>query len=277
MRWVICALVVLALPPGALAGDLDVLRGSQTVGPGNFTNWTGFYVGGQYGYSDASADFSNSTQAPIAYSLRELALESEFAPSAWPVLGSADRGTSGYGGFVGYNSQWQDLILGIEANYNHISSTLVAPDTPISRITPATSGGNTYQVNIDGAGTVTNLDYATLRGRAGWVFGNFLPYGFAGVALGQADIAVSATVSGQQNPAPICSSSNYPPCYPFAFTDTAGKNSELMYGFTVGGGLDVALTQNIFLRGEYEYVQFAPVSGILVSIASAHVGAALKF
>jgi opacity protein-like surface antigen len=273
MRWVICAVVVLALPPGALADDLDVLRGSQTVGPGNFMNWTGFYAGGQYGYSDASASFGNSTQAPIAYSLRELALESEFTPSAWPVLGSADRGTSGYGGFVGYNSQWQDLILGIEANYNHISSTLVAPDTPISRITPATSGGNTYLVNIDAAGTVTNLDYATLRGRAGWVFGNFLPYGFAGVAFGQANIAVSATVSGEQNPAAICTA----PCYPFAFTTTAGKNSELMYGFTVGGGLDVALTQNIFLRGEYEYVQFAPVSGILVSIASAHVGAALKF
>ena len=37
-----------------------------------------------------------------------------------------------------------------------------------------------------------------------------------------------------------------------------------MYGFTVGGGLDVALTSNIFLRGEFEYVRFAPLADMTV-------------
>ena len=32
------------------------------------------------------------------------------------MLGTANNSTIGYGGFVGYNTQWQDLILGIEAN-----------------------------------------------------------------------------------------------------------------------------------------------------------------
>jgi hypothetical protein len=47
MRWVICAVVVLVAPAGALAGDFDVLRGSEPVGPTTYTRWSGFYVGGQ--------------------------------------------------------------------------------------------------------------------------------------------------------------------------------------------------------------------------------------
>ncbi len=280
MRWVICALVVLALPSGALAGDLDVLRGSQTVGPGNFTNWTGFYAGGQYGYSDASADFSNSTQAPIAYSLRELALENEFAPSDWPVLGSANHGAAGFGGFVGYNTQFEKLVLGVEANYDQASLSLVAPNTPITRLTPADSQGDSYLINITGSGSVTDLDFGTLRARAGWALGNFLPYGFAGFALGHANINIAATVQGEQNPPSgggTCSSSNTPPCTLFAFTTTAGKDSEWLYGFTAGAGLDIALTHNIFLRAEYEYVQFAPVASVIVDINTVRAGAGVKF
>jgi len=280
MRWVICALVVLVLPPSASADEFNMLSGSQSVGPANIMDWRGFYVGGQVSYSDAGADFSNTTQASIAYALRETTLENEFAPSNWPVLGSANHGAAGFGGLVGYNTQFEKLVLGVEANYDQASLSLVAPNTPITRLTPADSQGDSYLINITGSGSVTDLDFGTLRARAGWALGNFLPYGFAGFALGHANINIAATVQGEQNPPSgggTCSSSNTPPCTPFAFTTTAGKNSELMYGFTVGGGLDVALTQNIFLRGEYEYVQFAPVSGILVSIASAHVGAALKF
>ena len=39
---------------------------------------------------------------------------------------------------------------------------------------------------------------ATFRLRAGWVAGDFLPYGFVGAALGVANSAISATVSGVQ-------------------------------------------------------------------------------
>ncbi len=61
MRWVICAVFVLALAPSAFADDLDILRGSQTVGPATFTRWSGFYAGGHFTYSSANADFSKAT------------------------------------------------------------------------------------------------------------------------------------------------------------------------------------------------------------------------
>jgi len=279
MRWVICTLVVLAFTPRALADDLDNLRGSQPVGPATFTRWAGFYFGGDFGYSDANADFAKSTQTPIAYALRQTLLEDDFAPSLWPVLGRDNRGGTGFGGFAGYNTQWQDLIIGVEANYQRASLHLVAPSSPISRMTGADSGGNTYNVTLTASGTLDTIEYASLRARAGWIFGNILPYAFVGPVLGEANVAITANVQGVQNPSSngLCSGSANPPCVPFSATSTSARNSAVLYGVVAGGGVDVALTPNFFLRGELEYVAFTPLSGVSSGIASARVGAGLKF
>jgi len=109
------------------------------------------------------------------------------------VLGTADHGSAVFGGFAGFNTQWQDVILGLEANVEHTSFSLHAANNPITRVVSA--GGDTDTVTITGSGSVTNLDFLALRARAGWVLGNFLPYGFVGFALGRADVAVSATLS----------------------------------------------------------------------------------
>jgi outer membrane immunogenic protein len=272
MRWVICAVVVLALTPTAFAQDADdILRGTDTVGPATFPKWSGFYFGGQIGYSDVNADFSNSTQTPIAYVLRNSTLEATSEPSQLPALGTADHGGTAYGGFAGYNTQWQDLILGIETNFNHTSLSLNAPSSPIVRSGFTDGTGNTYTVGIAATGTVTDLDYGSLRARAGWVLGNFLPYGFAGLAVGHANIQVTDDVAG------TCDAGSNPTCGPFAFNASSGGSSTWLYGFTVGGGLDVALTQNIFLRGEFEYIRFAQEYNIPIAITSARVGAGFKF
>lgn len=271
MRWVICALVVLGFAPRAFAQDFDMLRGSQSVGPATFTNWTGFYVGGQWGYNDGSADFSNSTQAPIAYVLRNSLLEETSEPSQLPVLGTADHTATAYGGFVGYNSQWQDLILGVEANFVHTPLTLNAPSSPIARSNFSDGAGNTYTVGISANGTMTDLNYGSLRGRAGLILGNFLPYGFLGAVLGVANVNVTASVEG------ICDTGSTASCAPFVFTATSGRNSALLYGGTVGAGLDYAVTQHIFLRGEFEYTRFAPFADITIAISSVRVGGGFKF
>jgi opacity protein-like surface antigen len=66
-------------------------------------------------------------------------------------------------------------------------------------------------------------------------------------------------------------------CQDFLFLNSAGQNNALLWGYTVGAGLDWALTPNIFARGEFEFVQFAPISNIAVSVASGRVGAGFKF
>lgn len=279
MRWVICALALLALAPPALADDFDILRGTLPVGPATFTNWSGFYLGGQFGYGNANADFSNATQGLVGFSLRETTLENEQAPSQWPVLGTASSNSTGYGGFVGYNTQWQDVILGVEGNYTHTFFTTTSSPVPISRSVSA--GGNTYDVTVNGAGSLDITDYASLRARAGWIVGNFLPYGFAGVVLGRGNYSVSSLVNGQENPSspPVvpCDYTKAPTCVDFYYPNNTGQTGALLYGVSIGGGLEWALTQNIFLRGEFEYVQFAPVSNIVASIIGARVGVGLKF
>jgi len=269
MRWVIGALVVIALAQGARAGDF--LRGSQVVGPATFTRWSGFYAGGQIGYSSASGDFSQSTQSLLAHSLRESALENNAMPSDWSVLGEAAvAATQNYGAFVGYNTQWQDLIVGLEINYTRSPVTVVAPVSPLSRVVPD-GIGNSDDVTVTGSGTLRLIDYAQLRARAGWVMGNILPYGFGGFVIGRADIERSATVSGTQTSLADGS------VVPFSFTNTENNPSTFIYGFSVGGGLDVALAPNIFVRGEFEYLQFARTSEIVASVMSGRVGAGFKF
>ena len=135
MRRVICALTVLALASPAFAADLDldILRGSQPVGPATFTRWSGFYVGGQFGYTNGNAPFSTATPPGIGNALRETTLENEFNVSQWPTLGTANQTVPSFGGFVGYNTQWQDVVIGIEANVSRAAFSLQAPSTPIDR------------------------------------------------------------------------------------------------------------------------------------------------
>ncbi len=193
------------------------------------------------------------------------------------MLGSNNNSTAtGWGGFAGYNTQWQDLILGIEGDYTHSPVTIVASTAPLSRVTSA--GGNAYSVNLTATGQFGVTDFGSLRARAGYVFGNFLPYGFAGFALGRGSYSITSDVSGQQNSAGgVPCTENGTTCIDYDYPNSVGKASTLLYGFSVGGGFDMALTQNIFLRAEYEFVQFAPVANITAKISSARVGAGFKF
>jgi outer membrane immunogenic protein len=285
MRWVFCMLMVFGLASPALAADLDVLRGpdsaapSVSVGPATFTRWSGFYFGGHIGYTNGNSDLSGSTGPLIAYSLRNTTLEQSFSPSQWPVLAPANNSALTYGGFLGYNSQWQDLTLGVEANLNRAGFTLRAPSTPISLRTGADSSGTAYDVTVSGNGSVTNMDFATLRATAGYVVGNFRPYAFGGLALGLTTVSISSVVSGEQytsGSTTVCTVAA--PCFPLpTYTNAFGANSAVLYGFTAGGGIDVALTSNIFLRAEFEWDQFKPPPGFLMTVATGRVGAGLKF
>jgi outer membrane immunogenic protein len=286
MRWVICAAFACALAPSALlapsafAADLDdALRGPLTVGPATFTRWAGFYAGGQFNYSSVNVDFSKATKPLIADSLRDTTLEAQNDISDNTVLKNNNIAhTNGWGGFVGYNTQWQDLIIGIEGNYTHAPFSVTAVNNPIGRI--ASASGTTYSVNITGSGSLDVTDFGSARVRMGYVFNNFLPYGFAGVALGRGSYNVTSEVFGQG------STTGTLPCDPIATPTTCtnydlingtSKTSALLYGFVVGGGLDVAVTQNVFVRAEYEFMQFAPFANITATISSARLGAGFKF
>ena len=281
MRWVVSGVAVLGLAQSAVAADLDFLRGSEVFAPGPavYSNWSGFYFGAQAGYANANMDFTSATSPLIAQMLRNTALLNGSNVATLPVLGRADVRGGNYGGFVGYNSQWENVVLGMEASY--IRADLRATS---SGVTPGDDifgnqycfmlqpgDGLNYCTRITGSATMHITDYGELKGRAGYVMGRFLPYLTVGFVMGRAETTRAADVT-----ALVHDPTGRRPDFVFENSITDAKTAYPI-GYSVGGGMDVALTSNFFLRGEFEWLQFARVEGITANITTGRVGAGVKF
>ena len=277
MRRLLVVLGLLASISGAAAQEFEIptLRGTDSFvpdapGPLYRPRWSGFYVGAQIGYGVTGADFVTSTNDLVAHMLRNSELESEQFPSNWSVLGRSQTGSSSWGGFFGYNIGWECLILGTEFNYSRTHFSNNSPVFPIERVVSV--GSNTDDVTITGSASMHITDYGTVRMRAGYETGNFLPYGFVGLAYGRADLARAASVVVVQTPA----SGNAPPVtVTFAESDT--KNGAFIWGWAVGGGVELMVAPKVFMRGEYEFIAFQQVFGIKSQIQTGRVAVGYKF
>ena len=294
MRWVFCFAMVFGMASPALAADYDlpILRGTavpvvapvapvMTVGPATFTRWSGFYVGGVASYNNATTDFATATQPLFHFSLRSTTLEQQVQPSAIAVLGRGADIAFGGGAFLGYNTQWQDLIIGVEATYTHTNLNTTATASAVARISPSRNRRRRTQRQWNG---LNLTDYGEARFRAGYVVGNLLPYGFMGLAVGRASYSLSTVADVAQ--ATNTSSPDYSCLQTGVTTATMpvflplptapGKTTRCSGASLSVAGLDWALTQNFFLRGEFEFVQFAPISNINLPLISGRVGGGLS-
>ena len=274
MRLILLAAVMCGVAAGAQAADLSdlpILRGA--VSDGMMTsrvNWQGFYVGGQGGYGSSDENFSGSNSTMIAALLDHNVIQ-QMDVANWNLgLGKASARSSAYGGFVGYNWQWTDVVVGFEASYLHgkfggssqASKELVSGNV--------LTDGFFHDVAVNSSAAISVSDMATLRARAAYAWGCFLPYAFAGVALGNADLsrtvvitdAVSPTINGQFQSLG-------------ALTATNIQHNHLVYGYSGGLGMDINLVGGLFARAEWEYVRFT--SQIDTSINTVRVGLGYKF
>jgi len=271
MRRIVLAMALVTAAHGAHAADLPdltdlpVLRGGFRDGV--IPRWQGFYVGGQAGPGPSDMNFAGTTQDIVAKLLVNTAIENVGRVSEWPVMGRKSQRGDGVGGFVGYNSQWDDVVLGIEANYMH--GNFGGSDSgTMSRFFVA--GGSTNFVDYSAKSSFTIKDMGSIRARAGYAWGSFLPYAFGGVSLGRADVFKSATVSGTQ--VQIA-----PPntVVPFSVSQTEGQSNRFIYGYAAGLGVDVMLAGGLFMRGEWEYLKF--VGPIDTSINTVRGGLGYRF
>ena len=271
-------LFAFATPSNAQDFDTPTLRGTSPFipAPPIYTRWGGFYGGVQIGRSSADMNFAGATEGLIAHLLRNTALEDQHRPSEWVVLGKSNPSGLSYGLFVGYNAQFQDVVLGVDFHYNRSSFDGVAPVTPIDRI--VTANGIQYDITVTGSSSMRITDYGAARVRGGWVVGNFLPYATVGFAVGRADITRTAQTSGTQNPTPnIPCTDPGNNCVPFNLSATEAKNAQFLYGWSAGGGVDVLLMPNFFVRAEFEYIGFTKSQEIEAHVGTARVGAGVKF
>ena len=115
--------LLLAVPAGAAAADMPVLRGSFLDGGGlGYVRWDGLQMGAQFGWSNLTTDFGDSTGSMVAYMLRDTAIENEFSPSSWTSLPKDVSNSSSWGAFLGYNVQWGQLVMGADIGYTRMTS-----------------------------------------------------------------------------------------------------------------------------------------------------------
>jgi opacity protein-like surface antigen len=184
--------------------DLPILRGGFSEGlTSSRVNWQGYYIGGQAGYGSSDENFRGSTRTMVAAMLANTTIESEMGVSQWPLgLGKTSARTSGFGGFAGYNSQWDDVVIGLEASYLH-GAFGGSSTGSMRRFTGAPlSDGYFHDVASTSTSAISIKDMATFRARAAYAYRCFLPYLFGGVALGNADITRTAKVVDVMTPGP---------------------------------------------------------------------------
>jgi opacity protein-like surface antigen len=256
-RLLVAAFIVVAAQGAAFAADppdFPVLRGSVYEAPKSYrTNWQGFYVGGQFGYGAAEIDFTRFNEG-----------------TTWPALPGINTTSKSFGGFAGYNSQFEDVIVGIDLSYSRgpfaatafNSATTTAPNVgPL----PGLSRVSTLQTNA----SMTVLDFGSVRARGGYVAGNFLPYAFVGIGIGRADTALSQSITGTYEGTTVLNEVSGAPRRTAISTDT---NGQFIHGVSAGFGLDWMVFGGLFVRAEYEYLQFTSTIGTNIHTARGGIG-----
>lgn len=188
-------------------------------------NWSGFYAGVNVG--GGWYDGGNITTSSNVSSL--------IAPGNIvhvPVSNSNEAGVTA-GGLIGYNYQMDRVVLGVEADFNYV-------DLKSSRsgsTTAAFAGGVTGNYNFE---NTSRIDwFGTVRGRIGFVpTERLLVYGTGGLAYGEVKINIADSEAFSTGLSRLW----------------LGDNSDVRVGWTAGGGLEYAFTNNWTLRGEYLYV-----------------------
>ena len=118
------------------------------------------------------------------------------------------------------------FLLGAFAGYNYQFGSIVAGGEADIEWTNADG-------DSDGDSFLEKNWQGSLRGRVGYAIDRFMLFGTAGLAIADFDGDASAALDGHDS------------------------GTEL--GWTVGAGVDVAVTDNIFVRGEYRYADYGKV------------------
>lgn len=147
-------------------------------------------------------------------------------PQSWGINASGAT----LGGQIGYNYQFaNNVVVGAEADlqWADISGQTI---TTVLGSVQGTFGGS--------------IDYfGTLRARAGYAFGRVLPYVTGGAAYGKTSYTFNSVNLGS-------------PASSYDLSQSGGTQ----WGWTVGAGLEVALSDHWTVKAEYLYVDLGSLS-----------------
>ncbi len=176
-------------------------------------DWNGFYVGVNAGYGGGLFTHPFALNDP---------------PDSLPGTIDVTAGGFVYGVQAGFNAQMDGILFGIEAD--------IQGSTIDGRVSLSIDDVDDVIPGIDtiGADAGTSLDwFATLRPRIGFVNDRFVVYATGGLAYGQTTSSINVSI----NDVPL-------------FDPTVTNDR---FGWTIGAGIEYALTDSITLKTEYLY------------------------
>ncbi len=215
--------------------DKDMKQVAPAPAPGCGMNWTGFYIGAFGAYSGTLVDPGTSLTGDwqTLFPVGKNAVEHD-APD------NLNHSGAEVGGLLGYNYQWNNWVFGAEAAGGYLWSSksdyrgpIAVPNDPF----------DAYDLNSQ----FKTRFLTTFTPKIGYSFCKWMPYVTGGLAVGQIDydqqlINVLSPVQG-----------------PFTYRNDSSKD-DTRVGWTVGGGLEYALTNHWHLRGQYLYVDLGSES-----------------
>ena len=233
--WLLATLLIGATAP-AFAADLPTAASASSTALSLSSNWTGFYIGVNGGYS-------------WGRSSRDLNF---FNPLNGVTLASATGGGRDlngglFGGQLGYNWQTANWVFGIETDAQWTgqkgSTTVLCP---VAGCFPTAVAAGT---GVAAALTDKLEWFGTFRGRGGvLVTPSVLLYATGGLAYGsvQTDLGLSGfTATG----IPVTA---------------IGTRSSDKFGWTVGGGIESMFASNWSAKIEYLYMDLGSISNSVV-------------
>lgn len=239
------ALAATSLSSAAFAADLPSRRVAPAyVAPAPMFTWTGLYVGVNLGGVITNTSYGATVGLPYT-------ANSHLTPADMMVVsagGTQKIGNTSFagGGQIGYNWQFGSMVVGLEADVGY-------------------AGGGSAQnsfgfINGTGSGPGVFYPYAlsqkmggglagTVRGRLGFALDRALLYATGGLAWRSGSF--SATYWDALFP---------------TIGGASGGGSNL--GWTIGAGVEYALTNNWSIKGEYLYADYGSrtVAGSMVNM-----------
>lgn len=193
----------------------------------------GFYVGGSIGGARTSVDIGDT-----------------FIYEADPFAANSFDTTGLIAGVeIGYNFQNGNVVYGVSAGVGHMDiSGSVSADLPRSR-------PNDERTDINGTYETEGGLFGELTARVGYASGRSLFYVKGGAAFLNADF--NSSYVGKNCTFTYCGGGGFTPDTPSLFNF---QNSDTLVGWTIGVGVEYALTSNWSVKAEYQRFDFGTQS-----------------
>ena len=260
MKNVLFAAAALATVMGTPALAADIALKAPPPPPAPVCAWCGWYIGLNAGgtwFNDNSVDTTTTNVSSIP----GLGLNGNIgAAVAAQGTGSVSPGNGAFlgGAQIGYNRQYNNWVLGIEADFDGVAKRNRQGVLANAGFVPGSSLGPGPGGTFSSAGTITSsknlYSLGTLRGRLGVLSTpTLLAYGTGGLAYGQVNTSttIAETLGFPDTPLPF---------------GTAGSVSTWRAGWTAGGGLEWLFAPKWSVKVEYLYYDLGRVTNNLPQI-----------